>query len=260
MIHPSACARKSGAFTLIELLVVIAIIAILAAILFPVFAQAREKARQTSCLSNMKQIGTATMMYVQDYDEMMPIGYFATPGYAEEVIWHFIISPYMGEGQYTYQNQASRPVPAVRTCPSSIRRNALSYSMNQRLGGNGDANDGGWYYLPLSQAAMTRPADTILYGDATQNPNWGGGNSGSLFLWTPGLTEGRTGTPATTDAQWERLDNDTGVNPALFQVRYRHSSGANLVYGDGHAKWSRRGAVKLLNWQVGGDVENASTR
>src|SRR5881392_3401264 len=60
-------------FTLIELLVVIAIIAILAAILFPVFAQAREKARQASCQSNLKQIGNAVMMYVQDYDEVYPI-------------------------------------------------------------------------------------------------------------------------------------------------------------------------------------------
>ena len=63
---------RQDAFTLIELLVVIAIIAILAAILFPVFAQAREKARQTACLSNMKQIGTGAMMYAQDYDEIMP--------------------------------------------------------------------------------------------------------------------------------------------------------------------------------------------
>src|SRR5258707_10170131 len=68
---PQLSARRQG-FTLIELLVVIAIIAILAAILFPVFAQAREKARQAGCLSNLKQIGTAAMMYVQDYDETYP--------------------------------------------------------------------------------------------------------------------------------------------------------------------------------------------
>ena len=65
---------RNRAFTLIELLVVIAIIALLAAILFPVFAQVREKARQTSCLSNEKQLGVGYMMYVQDYDERMPFG------------------------------------------------------------------------------------------------------------------------------------------------------------------------------------------
>src|SRR3569832_663681 len=65
--------RKNRAITLIELLVVIAIIAILAAILFPVFAQAREKARMTACLSNLKQIGSGVMMYVQDYDESFPV-------------------------------------------------------------------------------------------------------------------------------------------------------------------------------------------
>jgi prepilin-type N-terminal cleavage/methylation domain-containing protein len=72
--------RRYSGFTLIELLVVIAIIAILAAILFPVFAQAREKARQASCLSNTKQVGTATLMYVQDYDERMPLSAYLDTG------------------------------------------------------------------------------------------------------------------------------------------------------------------------------------
>ena len=78
--------RRTG-FTLIELLVVIAIIAILAAILFPVFAQAREKARQTSCLSNAKQLGLGISMYVQDYDETMP---FACGWYANQWLWPFV--------------------------------------------------------------------------------------------------------------------------------------------------------------------------
>lgn len=72
--------RRNG-FTLIELLVVIAIIAILAAILFPVFAQAREKARQTMCLSNSRQMGLAVQMYTQDYDEVLPtVRMMGTPG------------------------------------------------------------------------------------------------------------------------------------------------------------------------------------
>src|SRR3979490_783910 len=83
---------KKQAFTLIELLVVIAIIAILAAILFPVFAQAREKARAISCLSNMKQIGLAIGMYTQDYDEMLPLAYSLQGG------WYNVVNPYIKNG------------------------------------------------------------------------------------------------------------------------------------------------------------------
>ena len=88
---------KSGAFPLIELLVVIAIIAILAAILFPVFAQAREKARAASCLSNMKQIGLAVLMYTQDYDEAYPMGLDWTDGVLGSVESNWIgkVNPYV---------------------------------------------------------------------------------------------------------------------------------------------------------------------
>ncbi|MFS8808670.1 DUF1559 domain-containing protein, partial [Synechococcus sp. R6-10] len=96
--------RTRHGFTLIELLVVIAIIAILAAILFPVFAQAREKARQTTCLSNGKQIGLATMMYVNDYDEMFPFQQWRDWGDAQAPgrrrAWTMDIAPYVKAGQY----------------------------------------------------------------------------------------------------------------------------------------------------------------
>jgi prepilin-type N-terminal cleavage/methylation domain-containing protein/prepilin-type processing-associated H-X9-DG protein len=83
--------KQNTAFTLIELLVVIAIIAILAAILFPVFARARENARKASCMSNLKQIGIAVMMYVQDYDETYPAAnLYATP----QRFWYNVIDPY----------------------------------------------------------------------------------------------------------------------------------------------------------------------
>jgi len=88
--------RRNSGFTLIELLVVIAIIAILAAILFPVFAQAREKARQASCLSNLKQSGLAGMMYVQDYDETYPLSLYINMGNNPPCVYSFYnaLTPY----------------------------------------------------------------------------------------------------------------------------------------------------------------------
>jgi len=110
----SCMRRQKGGFTLIELLVVIAIIAILAAILFPVFAQAREKARASSCLSNQKQIALAHSMYAQDYDETYPI---AQGGPALDPItgilprWEDSVKPYIKGGN----------VGGILTCPSAGR-------------------------------------------------------------------------------------------------------------------------------------------
>ena len=112
--------RRNG-FTLIELLVVIAIIAILAAILFPVFAQAREKARQISCLSNVRQIGTAMQMYVQDYDETTPsIIVNRDDGTKDEDIYS-IVQPYSKNLQMFFCPDRTETARPAHTTPDPLR-------------------------------------------------------------------------------------------------------------------------------------------
>ena len=141
--------QRSG-FTLIELLVVIAIIAILAAILFPVFAKAREKARQTSCLSNMKQFSLGTLQYVQDYDEAYPGGGGMGTNGAWNPAWWDEIAPYLKNTQ-------------VFTCPSeSAPPNANGDNFPVTYGCN--ANIMGWSSA-LKMAAIQSPAIDVLYGE-----------------------------------------------------------------------------------------------
>ncbi|MFP3903313.1 MAG: DUF1559 domain-containing protein [Armatimonadota bacterium] len=140
--------QRCRGFTLIELLVVIAIIAILAAILFPVFARAREKARQTSCLSNVKQLGLGFMMYAQDYDEtLIPL---RTSSYEGGPTWYQIIQPYIKNEQ-------------ILVCPSK-KNQAVCYGLSFY---NIAEDDG--FGTPATGAALAtidKPADALMFTES----------------------------------------------------------------------------------------------
>src|SRR5688572_13499425 len=158
-------------FTLIELLVVIAIIALLAAILFPVFARARENARKTSCMNNVKQIGLAWVTYAQDYDEMT-VPYSDNGGSTgRHFNWRFILQSYIKSQQ-------------ALKCPSSAGNIGISYALNASVASNGRA-----------LADIQRPAQSPVFTDARGRTT--GTNSGeiqSLAFFCPSNTSGQGAT------------------------------------------------------------------
>ncbi len=190
--------NKRNGFTLIELLVVIAIIAILAAILFPVFARAREKARQASCQSNVKQLALSFMMYAQDYDERMPWSSLAYE--STSIKWWDLIFPYVKNAQ-------------VYACPSwdlSGVSGNVSYNYNSNVGTYNGA--GG---VPL--ADIVYPAQTVLTNELNGTcPKQLG--STSLCCWAMRL--------------WPDADIYYWGEWTL-----PHNEGCNLSFCDGHVKW-----------------------
>lgn len=210
--------RRSG-FTLIELLVVIAIIAILAAILFPVFAQAREKARQVNCTSNLKQIALALIMYAQDYDERLPLYRTNYPGSGQAHGSYDSIHPYIGNED-------------VHICPSD----RFEWAASSRSGfpeGSGvfrqtmvasytilqpGTSSSFIPNLPWGQslAQFTRPSETITVFEA---------NGGLARYWAD-VGFNTDGSP--------RDNMDSSGN--LGRMAYRHNMQMNVAYVDGHAK------------------------
>ncbi len=207
-------------FTLIELLVVIAIIAILAAIMFPVFARAKAKALQTTCLSNVRQLALAFQMYASDHDETMPLACYYTGdwgGEYEEHAWDFhcywewdgsaskLISYELGLiGPHTRNEQIS--ICPIFDAPSG-QRPASGYAYNTSyLGG----------LPPALTTKIRQPSRTVLLCDSAI---WisGSGTSQNNFLRSPGDPF--------------RVTWKTGPN-----VHFRHNGTANVAYCDGHAK------------------------
>lgn len=239
MLHKE---RKKHGFTLIELLVVIAIIAILAAILFPVFAKAREQARKTSCLSNMKQLGTGILMYVQDNDETMPLtnyGVNLTPQNKYTYEWQNSVQPYLKNRQiFRCPSDVTPIMDALRPNDAGNgRKSVTSYLYNAFLGTTpGLANPTLQQLTPKALAAIDTPAENALLMEGhvpTRNPDdsFGTdpfGNRKTLWLWRYSFT----GDPGYFI---HGIADPTLPNAREFGLA-RHDGG-HVAYTDGHAKF-----------------------
>jgi len=226
--------RRHRGFTLIELLVVVAIIALLAAILFPVFSEAREKARRASCVNNEKQLGLAITQYAQDNDEAFPCG--TVPAWAAG--WGGAIYPYVkATGPYTCPDDTLKPSPGL--IPDS-------YWFNLNLGQRASASIKG------AISGMTAPTNTVelceaggpLYGVLVTTPAEGTDPTGSTIgtqSYTPGSDyEWYGGGPRSlaTGPMGREYDAEVAqVVNGVLQNYARHDTGSNFLMADGHVKW-----------------------
>jgi prepilin-type N-terminal cleavage/methylation domain-containing protein len=244
-------------FTLIELLVVIAIIAILAAILFPVFAQAREKARQTSCLSNQKQIGTAFLAYSIDYDDAYPLAFGRTPSlgwmYNFNLRVPFNWDPNNGPGTDRYvgaqMSWANSVYPYIKSwqiyaCPSQTTDTIVSAAA-QAANVVVPPTRVGYVYngllMSLNSSSLRNPSDVIMMYEDGKNRRLGfalsqpalfcpDANAECVFVPKPNYrVSGPCGTGNGSTMQWFGIAGDVKV----------HSGGQNFIYSDGHVKFRR---------------------
>ncbi len=208
--------HKNSAFTLIELLVVIAIIAILAAILFPVFARARENARRSSCTSNLKQIGLGILQYTQDYDEKLPFACWDNGAYP----WHYTVQPYIKSWQ-VFKCPSYTPTTTVNNAAAAsasyMCNGGGSYQPGVGAGSPASANAGG--IRPMNRGEIDRPvsggaalaqlessSQTILVLEHSDNAN---------------------------NADLYQVEDLAGGSNTNFQ---NHLGMTNFLFADGHVK------------------------
>jgi len=237
---------RTGGFTLIELLVVVSIIAILAAILFPVFARARENARRTSCLSNLKQIGLGMMQYVQDNDERYPTYFYGSdagstagpdaahggnwyPSTSVNWYWQNMIFPYVKSVQVficpsSPLAKAAYKVPTGIYGPYATQYGANGVSSGAQIG---PIVNGKWGASGLHSSALAAPSKTYMIMDASlfvMDWNWAVSARSDYRYYLPGSCSLFSG--STMSSTYES-DCSTG----------RHFDGLNVAFTDGHVKW-----------------------
>jgi len=208
-------------FTLIELLVVIAIIAILAAIIFPVFARAREKARQSSCSSNVKQICLACLMYTQDFDERNPLGWYSD-GNGGCHAYRVDIRPYVKNDQ-------------LFQCPSQDDvAGCQDYGINPNICNTKLAN-------------IQAPASVCMIAEAAAWPKTPPGNPGDPESWGPPTGGAHWQTAWPGSGQFD----GTGCGNCTRRPYAIHNGGLNVGYCDGHVKW-QKGTVVVTDTALRG--------
>lgn len=208
---------KRRGFTLIELLMVVAVIAILAGLLFPVFSSAREAARRTVCVSNLRQLGSAAAMYTQDYDETLPctwdgaIGAGGNAGSGGWLAWSNFRGPTRFVPEQGSLNSYVKSA-ALFTCPDDPAKYGASYAINSLLSRETTLLG---YHAGLSLTSLSEPASTFMFVEEGGDENY----------------------PDTTD--------DAYFNVAMNVLTARHHGGSVFAFCDGHVKYLKREAVQF---------------
>jgi prepilin-type N-terminal cleavage/methylation domain-containing protein/prepilin-type processing-associated H-X9-DG protein len=269
-MHCTSVRKPRRGFTLIELLVVIAIIAILAAILFPVFAQARERARAITCISNLREIGTASNMYIQDYDEIFVGGWGGPTLDATHSMWRYALQPYiqkygsMTKGAYDTTGFGSQGIfvcpdqPASQSSYGPTGYGMNAYSLTQGL--VIDPVSGNQWFPGVALASINKPASLIAFADASNlnggasaaaDPHFSDGDDASCYsgpctgsapngtgpwqfnpdVWVESWSpDWEFAVPGNFGRDW----GNGGVGPHRPMARHFHT--VNASFADGHAK------------------------